>query len=502
MKTHTPRNISLHALCALLLIVFLPAGTQAIVLLNEVMSNPILPESSAEFVELLNTGPHTISLEGYLLGDSEDLDDLVDTGQGFLLEPDQRALVLDPSYDGEYDEIISAGTLLLFNGDAAFGQGGWSNSQVEIVRLMLPDGTTADSLLSDPNLDPGISLERARGGANCQSCWKPTLQPGGTPGARNTRRLDPFAVELVDTNDEGVSLQALGEQGFSGVVNWRIGLGTSYQDLPMDLTLTFEEKILLPWPEPLIRGHNPLRLEAWPDIYPNRLLLDTLLASFHSPSLYLDELRTNGDEFLELLSFSEEPILLDALSLDFGSRQTQLSGTLWTSERLLVGELQSACQEMLQIIVPLTLPQAGHVDLLYEGARIPLGNWAMPSGVSYLQRISPALALEEPGSWEGMSTPTPGCPPSQPPQQKTGSLSLSSNTIFPERPGQHLLHIYAENSEFVEVWSLDGRLLRELYLSNNGVTWDGRDSKGRLLPSGIYLLQTSTEVLRPVALLW
>ena len=106
------------------------------IVINEVMADPD-EESTGEFVELYNTGPDTVDLAGWILGDLQDHNDVLvdyiglnDTGaSGTVIYPGQYALIVDPDYTGIYNETIRANTdphrfiMLTIQGDRTLGNG-------------------------------------------------------------------------------------------------------------------------------------------------------------------------------------------------------------------------------------------------------------------------------------------------------------------------------------------------------------------------------------------
>ena len=102
------------------------------VVLNEVMYDPDGSEHHDEFVELKNLSvDEAVNLRGWSVGDGEELDSLLDAGDGLTLGPGQLGLVLDGSYFGNstaYEHVPTDAILLTIN-DRAFGKMGWSELQ-------------------------------------------------------------------------------------------------------------------------------------------------------------------------------------------------------------------------------------------------------------------------------------------------------------------------------------------------------------------------------------
>lgn len=175
------------------------AAVEAQVLLSEVMADPAGSESHDEFVELHNpSADQVVDLSAWRLGDGDELDRIVDAGQGTRLLPGGFAVVVDGSYAGHsnaYDSVRVWAIIVTID-DNAFGRGGWSNSEPERVLLFHPEGDTADGFSYDPAAGTlGHSWERAAGSG---SAWSPSLLPGGTPGLPNSVDQTPAPQGVVE----------------------------------------------------------------------------------------------------------------------------------------------------------------------------------------------------------------------------------------------------------------------------------------------------------------
>ncbi len=162
------------------------------VVLNEVMYDPAGPEHHDEFVELKNLNEYTsVDLHGWSVGDDEELDSLVDVGDGLTLGPGQLGLVLDASYFGNsttYEHVPTDVILLTIN-DRAFGKTGWSNSRKETVFLRDSAGGTVDLFIYSSQSRSGFSWERVDSTGEGRAMWDLAFVAGGTPGAINSREL-------------------------------------------------------------------------------------------------------------------------------------------------------------------------------------------------------------------------------------------------------------------------------------------------------------------------
>lgn len=173
------------------------ASAAAQVHLSEVMADPATDEHHDEFVELWNAGPDTVDLASWSLGDADELDGIVDAGEGTRLAPGEAALVLDGSYDGAstaYESVRGSVRILTIE-DRAFGRSGWSNGVPEEVRLVDPSGHVHDRMRYDPaDGRPGHSWERR----HADSTWHLSWRSGGTPGRPNSIDQTPAPTGQID----------------------------------------------------------------------------------------------------------------------------------------------------------------------------------------------------------------------------------------------------------------------------------------------------------------
>ncbi|MFH1568836.1 MAG: lamin tail domain-containing protein [Gemmatimonadota bacterium] len=182
-----------------------PASAQ--VALSEVLTDPAGSEAHDEFVELINLSDSAwVDLTGWRLGDGDELDQLVDGGDGLQLAPGQRAVVLDGSYAGAsatYDTLRGQVFMLTID-DRAFGRSGWSNTAPEQVILCSSSGDTVEVFAYEPLAEPGRSWEKVdlRGGSGAGN-WQLSRVTGGTPGRANSAAAGVLAeaVELEATPD-------------------------------------------------------------------------------------------------------------------------------------------------------------------------------------------------------------------------------------------------------------------------------------------------------------
>ena len=208
------------------------------VVLNEVMFDPSGSDYYDEFVELLNTSSDTVNLAGWQIGDDQELDGLVDAGQGLSLLPGQFALVLDPGYfqhSSTYDSLIPSEALVVTIDDGAFGSGGFSNSHPETVFLVSTAGDTVGAYRYSLGNAPGFSDEKLDPeGDDSADNWADARVFLGTPGFVNSvaQKAVDVALSLVGRDTMLVSerqrvhlsavVRNLGKQAVraAGVVLW------------------------------------------------------------------------------------------------------------------------------------------------------------------------------------------------------------------------------------------------------------------------------------------
>ena len=174
------------------------------IVITEVMANPV-SESKGEFVELYNAGDAPVDLDGWTLGDLKDINDTItdytgphDTGSmGTVLAPGAYALVVDPDYDGMYNDQIVAGgdparlLMLTVKGDKTLGNGLGNSSDLAFIEK---DDVTIDTFEWTASAGgDGISWERKRIDLPVEaSNLSPSEHPdGSTPGSRNSTSTDP-----------------------------------------------------------------------------------------------------------------------------------------------------------------------------------------------------------------------------------------------------------------------------------------------------------------------
>ncbi len=120
-----PSQLSLHIIIVAMGITLPICTAQSSVIINEIMYNPSGPEHATEYIELVNTGVHSVDLRGWSISDGTAIDSLVPhhTNLFSRIPSGGYALILDPDYweEGEswYRTVIPDSTLL-FKFNAVF----------------------------------------------------------------------------------------------------------------------------------------------------------------------------------------------------------------------------------------------------------------------------------------------------------------------------------------------------------------------------------------------
>ena len=192
-----------HLAIAVLCLGFAGKAAGSGIVISEVLADPH-SESKGEFVELYNAGDEPVDLEGWPLGDSRDVNDTItdftgphDAGlAGTVLAPGAYALVVDPDYEGAYNDRVAAEgdparlLILTVKGDRTLGNGLGNGG--DLVFLKRDDVTVDQFAWSESAGGNGISWERPRFDLPVdESNRLPSTHPdGSTPGFRNSTASD------------------------------------------------------------------------------------------------------------------------------------------------------------------------------------------------------------------------------------------------------------------------------------------------------------------------
>lgn len=162
----------------------------SVVRINEILYDPL--PNGAEFVELVNVGEDTVTLEGWLLHDLGSSSDTLRIGTALRLAPNQFAVLgWDSSLLVAYAEL--QGSSSVYIGTPALTL----NNAGDGIVLRDPNGVAVDSVSYDPTWhDPAVgSARRGRSleklhpllPSSERSSWSTCAAPvGATPGAPNS----------------------------------------------------------------------------------------------------------------------------------------------------------------------------------------------------------------------------------------------------------------------------------------------------------------------------
>ncbi len=189
----------------------MPPAAPALVLLTEVMANP-LDESTGEYVELLNLGDAPLDLTGFTLSDGDSPDPI----HGPPVPPGGYAVILDADYAGQY--ALPAEAIRLGVDDARLGNGLSTNDPItlrdregELVAAWqqpFNPGNGRSAELADPEGEDwiGAPCGHSPGRANCAWDAEPPPMELG-----DLRINEVMANPLDEDRGEFVELYNAGE---------------------------------------------------------------------------------------------------------------------------------------------------------------------------------------------------------------------------------------------------------------------------------------------------
>lgn len=255
------------------------------IVINEVMANPA-DESKGEFVELYNRGGTPVDVAGWILADRVDQNDAItdytepyDLGvPGTVIPPQGYALIVDPDYDGVYNDQLSRHAdlslvvMLTVAGDRTLGNG-LGNTGDTVILDDGADWRTGFAWTQDAGGD-GVSWEkRVPGGGNDGTNWAPSISPSGaTPGARNSVTPARFDVGIAPEDIRVAPVQPVfGEPATITVVVRNVGFDavgpvavTVFVDADGDSIAGMEERLAdASIDTPLSPGDSAVVVASW-----------------------------------------------------------------------------------------------------------------------------------------------------------------------------------------------------------------------------------------------
>lgn len=402
------------------------------ILITEVMSNPI-DEDTGEFIELYNSGESAVDLAGWSFTDGDAADVIIPFEEGgpTALRPKGFALILDREYAGEYD--IPPGVLLLTTKNTTLGDGLATNDP---ITLFDGNGNVVDTFSHPFNPGNGISVERVsleRGDE--EDNWKPSRDPSGsTPGREN-----------------------------------------SWWTLPSRRTAKVSREVVI------------------------------------NEIMYAPDRKAGHPEWIELYNRSTEPVDLSGYRIgDASGKEAEIpEGTIIRPLSYLVLTTDSAKfkawfpgVEAVQVRFPSLNNSGDTVKLISPDGQV-IEEVAYKGGGERdrsIERVDPLGEAGDPKNWResvAKEGSTPGRLNSVSALPSAGRILLSLHprvfnpercrmTISYEAPLDSEITLYIFNSAGVLVKTL---LKWSRFSGRRTIEWDGRDEKGRDLPTGLYLCQ-------------
>ncbi len=210
------------------------------ILFSEIMANP-LDESTGEFIELYNASDSPVDLNGWVLNDLVDVKDTVkdytgtfDVGvAGTTVAPHAFALVVDPDYAGQYNDLIEAradlATLVILTVDDPTLGNGLGNSSDTIAL------TSADGLY---HITHSWASDTANGFSwsgymlsTPSEVWKKSVQPeGASPAFGNNMSPDAALEKSSETGEAPLE------------VHFDASDSTDPEGLPLSFSLIFGDE--------------------------------------------------------------------------------------------------------------------------------------------------------------------------------------------------------------------------------------------------------------------
>lgn len=503
--------------------------------INEVMYNPLGHESGSgspgdcnEFIEILNASDDTLDISGFFIGDDDELDSIVVFGDSTILEhypgvlldtkipPHSYALILDPEYTSPYSQVklpydIPPGTRIFSPEDSDIGNG---LSSTDPIFLISPSHDTVSLDTSKIETPDGYSRER-RGP---QFTLFLVSRFGSTPGRINSWSYqvnvafqdtfyllpdnpepgEPFELRLFILN---IGLEPV--EGFSIILDAE----DLYDSIPYILTIepldTEDVDISLPpLPEGLNRILLDLVLDEDDDTVGNSM---TLTIPVGRSPLIINEIMYDEPEWIELFNKSDESIELQNFSVeDASGRRAEFEGTFHIEGgeyMVLTGD--SGFMDRFPGIPFIylsgfpTLNNASETVYLKSGESTLekvsyRGSWGGGEGVS-LERVSPELPSNERSNWRSSRDPqgaTPGRENSVRAKLKGGGILKLSKRVFNPESEPLLIEIDINDLEEAKLYILDstGRILKILKGRDRVFEFDGKDERGYLLGTGLYIV--------------
>lgn len=518
---------SLALACLACWAVLILGGETTPVVINEVLYDPLDADYGLEWIELYNASAVDINLEGAMILAGGNSFQHVFTLPHYILRAGRYLLI------GEY--LISSA---IFTTDLSFQNGG---SETDGIRFVAPDGSFTDTVLYDspnthalpddsgnpgasfaPDAPEGHSLARILDGQDSNDCAADFLSEAHpTPGLPNHVYVDYALVNPQTSLEQGEWRLSLWVQNLSQITTPDIAellvqldgaqLATDLvHPIPAGDSLSYSYQI------PIHDEQNhllevSLDLEDDPLLSNNHLSLP-LLQELLLPPL-INELMydpaTGRQEWIEIwlpsVPLRGDYIIEDAADHSFGFSLPDAGGyyvLCGNSLQLLTEYLNCPAQSAIDVEDWATLNNEGDTIYLYDSEfnlldQMSYAGQAAEQGKS-LERY---LDAGQQTQWRQSLDPagaTPGRPNSQsaPQPDFSGILRLEGSPFNP-RAGKKITLLFqlpaASNRVNCTVYDRAGNRVRVLadnhpVAAQGSLLWDGRDSAGKYLPRGLYII--------------
>lgn len=528
---------------------------QAQVQLSEIMFDADGSDAHDEFVEIVNTSTLPVDLTGWQLSDGSGSDNLIAVDAETVLQPDQFGIILDGSYfenSDTYEEMIPAASLILTIDNAAFGSGGFSNSNPETISLINAAGEVVSQYTYSLGNESGFSDEKIDlSGPNSPDNWQDSRVKLGTPGGPNSVSPVQFDLSISPTNikffpetprqGELITISAtVKNSGLSAVQAFQI---VFFEDFDGDSLAETGEELApgIEFNENLAPGDSAefnldLRFDPGKHLimvnilfgrdenFANNSAARQLLLAFPQRTLVINEIMysplSEQPEWIELLNLSSYDIDLRMWSIS-DADSTRKAGInepriLSPGEYFVLAE-DSAFVNMFNpppgsfavlkdfpplnndfdrvVLYDLTGLGIDHVDYRSD--------WGGATGVS-LEKINPDLTSNDSSNWSSSVAFEGGTPGRENsifarilPADAT--LSVTPNPFSPDGDGRDDFTLISYDLPTatavinVKIYDLHGRLIRFLANnqaagSRNSIVWNGHDDDGQVARMGIYVV--------------
>jgi hypothetical protein len=515
--------------------VLLVHSAAAEVVLSEIMFDAPVSEAFEEYIELYNTSATDwVDLTGWQIGTASERDSVLAHNTTLTLRPQGYALVLDPGYWGHstiYDSLVDPTTLVLTISDVEFGVSGLRNDRPDTVVLVDSSGVVQATYIYVPDNPDGYSDEKIRlTSGDPPANWHNSLTYLGTPGKVNS--VQPLDLDLaisalsaipsplpcgvpvaltVRLKNLGLLVTPAGELS--------LALGSLNSPAADSLLATLDYPGLLPADSVEITTtisslppgpHNILAWHSLVDANPQNDSLSLLLPrGYPAGSLVINEImahpaagqgewvdfRFSDSDTAHEVQLTQSSLILDPAGFIVLAEDSTIIPLLPEDGKVIV----------LQDQWP-TLNDDGDAPVLYDAAgevqdSVNYTDWSVPTGQS-LERLSPNSPSCDPANWRS-STDSSGATPDRPNSAQispapgeTGALTFTPNPFDPERQENLQIHLSlpdGSTSAAVIVFDLRGRRLKIIFdgeppYGQMDLLWNGKDSEGRRLTPGLYVL--------------